>query len=412
MKTKVKRKTTLPKIRKTKKVPGRLKGTERAARGSAKDVAGASQARNRSARQHGRDVENRESGLTANLSNLFVPVVDKNNKPMMPTTCSRAKRWIKNKKATGFWKKGIYCVRLNVNPSARNFQQIVIGIDPGSKKEGYTVKSKAHTYFNLQADAVTWVKEHMETKKSLKKTRLYRNSPYRKPRFYRNINKSFVAPSTKARWQWKLRICNWLMKFIPVTGFIVEDLKAESKKYQRKWNVSFSPLQEGKNWFYIQMRKLGNLHLKNGWETFEFRNTLGLKKLGNKKSKKFEAHCVDSWVLAHSIVGGNPVPDNKKMIYVRPLKFYRRQLHVQQPTKGGIRKRNGGTMSMGFKRGSLIIHPKFGLTIIGGTSVLKNNLRMTLRSIVNGNRVSRNVQPSEIKFLSYNSFLVSFQNFN
>ena len=65
-----------------------------------------------------------------------VPVVDSNQTPLMPTTPARANRWIKSGKATPFWKKGIFCVRLNIEPSARNYQPVACGIDPGSRMEG------------------------------------------------------------------------------------------------------------------------------------------------------------------------------------------------------------------------------------------------------------------------------------
>jgi RRXRR protein len=54
----------------------------------------------------------------------YVPVVDSNQRPLMPTTPARAERWIKSGKATPFFRKGIFCVRLNVEPSARNLQPI------------------------------------------------------------------------------------------------------------------------------------------------------------------------------------------------------------------------------------------------------------------------------------------------
>jgi hypothetical protein len=387
-----------------------LKETELPARGRAKDVIGASQADNLSGSQRGRDVENRESGLTANLSNLFVPVVDKKNKPLMPTTCSRAKRWIKNGKATGFWKRGIYCVRLNVKPSSRKMQQIVIGIDTGSKKEAFTIKSKAHTYLSIQADAVTWVKENIQVRKNLRKTRRRRTTPYRQSRLNRSSIKNSIPSSTKARWQWKIRISNWLIKMYPITDFIVEDIKALTKKGARKWNKSFSPLQYGKTWFYSEMTKLGKLHLKGGWETKLLRDELKLKKIRNKMSEKFETHCIDSWVLANSVVGGHITPDNKRMILIKPLRFYRRQLHVQNPIKGGLRKKYGGTISVAFKRGSIVTHPKYGLSFIGGTSDFhKLGDRISLYSVINGKRLCQNAIPSQIKFLTYNSFLTTLK---
>src|ERR1700690_2105702 len=69
---------------------------------------------------------------------VYVPVVDRNQKPLMPTTPSRARRWIKSKEATPFWKKGVFRIRLNRDPSGVEKQGIVVGIDPGSKKEGFT----------------------------------------------------------------------------------------------------------------------------------------------------------------------------------------------------------------------------------------------------------------------------------
>ena len=102
---------------------------------------------------------------------MLVPVVDKNQNPLMPTKPSRAKRWIRSGKATSFWKNGIFCVRLNVDPSDTEFQEIAVGIDPGSKKEGFTVKSEAHTYLNIQADAHSKVGKKVEKRRELRRGR-------------------------------------------------------------------------------------------------------------------------------------------------------------------------------------------------------------------------------------------------
>jgi hypothetical protein len=323
-----------------------------------------------------------------------VPVVNQNNDPLMPTTNWRAAIWIKSKKATPFWKKGIFCVRLNVK-TQENKQEVVVGVDPGSKKEAYTVKSKAHTYLNIQADAVTWVKDTVETRRNARKARRYRKTPCRQPRYNRKRD-SFLAPSTKARWQWKLRILNWLKKMFPVTCVTVEDIKAKTTG-KRRWDKSFSPLQVGKNWFYGQ---ISNLVLKQGWETKELRDKLGLKKTSNKLSKSFDAHCVDSWVLANDVVGGHNKPDNKEILYIRPLRFHRRQLHVFCPAKGGKRKRHGSTMSMGLKRGSLVKHVKHGLCYVGGTSKEK----ISLHDLNTGDRLGVTFKVEDCKFFTYNSW--------
>jgi hypothetical protein len=345
-------------------------------------------------RQCRRDV-NTSFGLAySNKPNIimFIPTVNSKNEPLMPTSPSRARKWIRSGKVTPFWKKGIFCVRLNIKTKEYK-QKIAVGIDPGSKKEGFTIKSQAHTFLNIQADAVTWVKDAVEIRRNTRKARRQRKCPYRKPRF--NKAKGGLSPSTKARWQWKLRILSWLYKLFPVSHVIVEDIKAKTTG-KKNWDKSFTQLEVGKFWFYSQ---IPNLILKLGYETKELRDSLGLKKSKNKLSNDFSAHCVDSWVLANFIVGGHTVPGNKKILYLKPLRFHRRQLHVLKPSVGGIRKKYGGTMSLGLKRGSLVKH-KGKLYYVGGTSKGK----ISLHDISNGERLGRSFKIEDCKFLCYNSW--------
>src|SRR3972149_6573938 len=172
---------------------------------------------------------------------MFVPVVDSNQQPLMPTSPKRARKMIESGKATPFWKKGVFCVRLNVEPSARNIQDIAVGVDPGSKREGFTVKSKAHTYLNVQTEAVDWVKKAVATRRVLRRSRRSRKTPYRKNR--KNRARGGIPPSTKARWGWKLRILSWLTKIFPITMIVIEDIIFSKIKILKKWNKSFSPLE-------------------------------------------------------------------------------------------------------------------------------------------------------------------------
>src|SRR5260370_10106127 len=175
----------------------------------------------------------------------------------MPTTPARARKWMKSRKATGFWKGGIFCVRLNVEPSARETQPIAVGIDPGSKREGYSVLSAAHTYLNIQAEAREGVKEAEADSTHMRRTRRGRNTPCRQPRQNRKQSRKRLPPSTKARWQWKLRMARFLFQIVPVSAFVVEDIRAETHKGKwGKWNSNFSPLEVGKLWFYTALHKL------------------------------------------------------------------------------------------------------------------------------------------------------------
>lgn len=327
----------------------------------------------------------------------FVPVVDADNEPLMPTTPPRARRWIQSGKATPFWKHGIFCVRLNVEPSDREVQEVAVGIDPGSKKEAFTVKSEAHTFLNLQADAVTHVKKAVEVRRNMRRLRRYRKTPCRQNR--KNRARGGIPPSTRARWQWKLRIARWLARLYPVACFVAENIKAPTRKGARRWNASFTPLEIGKQWFYSALMGLARVETREGWQTAQWRASLGLRKSGNKLSETFEAHCVDSWVLANSWTGGHQAPDNGEMRFVVPLRFHRRQLHRLQPAKGGVRSPYGGTRSLGLKRGSLVRHPKWGLVYVGGTS----GDRISLHSVESGCRLCLKAKATDCRFLCFNS---------
>ena len=298
---------------------------------------------------------------------MFVPVVDENQNPLMPTKPSRARKWIRDKKATPFWKNGVFSVRLNVDPSDMYFQEICVGVDPGSKKEGVTVKSAAHTYLNVQADAHNKVGKKVEKRGELRRGRRSRKCPNRKHKQHTLSNRERVPAGTRARWDWKLRILEWLSKLYPVTHVCVEDIRARTIERAKKWNQSFSPLEVGKQWFYTEIRKRWELRTLHGWQTKEIREKLGLKKSSKKLSETFDAHCVDSWCLAYHSVGGNSTPDNTDIFCISPIPIRRRELHRQNPQKGGKRPRYGGTvLGDGLIKNTLIKHVKHGLTRLAG----------------------------------------------
>ena len=319
----------------------------------------------------------------------------------MPCHPARARKLMHKRRATGHFDRDIFFIRL-LDREDGETQEIAAGIDPGSKKEAITLKSESHTYLNTQMDAVTGVKRKMKTRRMMRKARRRRKTPYRKMRTNRKQlrNKDRIPPSTKARWDWKLRLCKYFAKYYPIKTYVVEDISAKTRKGQRKWNVSFSPLEVGKNWFYSELRKMGHVELVKGYETKKERDRLGLKKSKNKLSDSWHAHCVDSWCLANMWIGGHTEPDNKNILHLAPLKFRRRQLHMLQPTKGCIRKPDGGTMSKGFKRGSRIRHHQYGICYVGGSS----KGRISLHNLEDGKRLTQYARPEDCTFLAYCSW--------
>lgn len=332
----------------------------------------------------------------------------------MPMESCRAYRLIKKGEATPFFRLGIFSIRLN-KETQTNIQSTVLCVDPGSKKEGYTIKSAAHTYINIQADALTGVKDKIEVRRNMRRGRRFRNTPCRKPRWANrgaSLRSDRVPPSTKARYDWKIFITNKLSSIYPISGVGVEDIKAQTKQGQRRWNISFSPLEVGKKYYYESLRRNGfRVKLNSGYSTSIARKSLGLNKTEDKLSNQFDAHCVDSWVMANEAVGGHSVPDNRDVLYISPINFYRRQLHVFQFAKGSMRKRFGGTRSLGFKKGSVVRYqgkskPKVKngkFYLVGGF----DDNKITLCALSSqSDRLSRAISPGDCKFVAYNRFTI------
>ena len=305
---------------------------------------------------------------------MFVPVKTKDGQVLMPTHPARARKLIKRGEATPYFSNGVFCIRLNKEPSDRETQEICVGVDPGSKKEGFTVKSESHTYLNVQADAHNKVGKKVAKRRELRRGRRNRKCPNRKNRMNRLSNKKRIPAGTRARWHWKIRILDWLSKLYPVSHVCVEDIKAQSIKSARKWNQSFSPLEVGKNWFYSEIEKRWQLYTLQGYETKELRNSLGLKKSKDKLSESFDAHCVDSWCLAYHVIGGEPIVDNAAVFCIAPIPIQRRNIHREVPKKGGVRSRYGGTRCLGYTKGTLVKSIKWGLCWISGHHDGKINL--------------------------------------
>ena len=321
-----------------------------------------------------------------------VPVVDKNNNPLMPCHPARARELLKKGRAIYFWRSGIFCIKL-LDRSGGTVQPIVVGIDPGSKREGFSVKSQHHTYLNIQSKAVDWVKDKVELRKILRRGRRTRLAPYRMCRSNKLINKFRLPPSTRARWQAKLRILTILKSIFPISDVVVEDIAARTRKGAKQWNSSFTPLEVGKKWFYKQISNEFTLHLFRGHETKQLRDDLGLKKSSQKLADKFESHCVDSWVLANAIVGGHTKPDNTGLFLLNPLNRNRRALHDSVPSRNGYRQPR--TSQSIWQKGALV---KFReqLYLIGGIGVGNNSVSLTN---MDGKVVQRSRVVSKLRLL-------------
>jgi len=329
----------------------------------------------------------------------FVPVISASGKPLMPTTNRNADRLIAKGRALRRFDRGLFYIKL-LDRQDGYTQPLALGIDPGSKKEAYTLQSEQHTFLNIQADAVDWVKEHIQTRRNMRRLRRYRKTPCRANR--KNRARGGLPPSTRARWGWKLRLVRWLACYYPISVIVIEDVCAVTKPGKQRWNETFSPLAVGKHWCYEELEQIASVQPIPAHYTKALREQAGLRKSRNKLSDAWEAHCVDSFVLASYAVGGPSKPSQTGMLYVVPLRFHRRHLQRLQPERGGMRKRYGGTLSMGIKRGSWVRHARYGLSYVGGT----RQGRISLHELRTGRRLCQNAKAEDCRTLCTASWRV------
>jgi hypothetical protein len=302
----------------------------------------------------------------------------------------------------------LFFIQLTYEQESSN-QPLAVGIDPGSKFEGFSVVGSKDTVTSLMMEAPDHVKAAVEARRIMRRAR--RSRKWRRPRRVSNhLNrKNRIPPSTRSRWEAKARIVAHLKQVLPLTDAVVEDVRAVTRRGKGgKWNQSFSPAQVGKQHLYDLLRKMGlALHLREGWQTKALREQHGLKKTKNKSKQSFDSHAVDAWILASSISGA-VAPTCRRLWYVVPVRLHRRQLHRLQASKGGERKPYGGTRSLGLKRGTLVKHPKYGYCTIGGFDRRQNTI--SLHAYRSSKRLTQRARVKEchvLTWVAFRSFLVA-----
>jgi hypothetical protein len=339
---------------------------------------------------------------------MRIPVVDGRGVPLMPCTPPKARALLKAGQAHPKRNKlGLFYLQLIYAQEPDN-QLLVVGVDPGATFEGLSVVGTKETVCNLMVEAPHHVKQAVETRRSMRRAR--RSRLWRRPCRAQNrlSGSKRLPPSTRSRWEAKSRIIQHLLTILPITQAAVEDVQAATRKDGRRWNAAFSPVQVGKAQLYRQFKEMGlMLHLYSGIVTSQLRERYGLTKTSQKEQQDFSSHAVDAWVLAAS-VSGAAAPTCTRLWYGVPTRLHRRQLHRLQATKGGERMPYGGTRSLGFKRGTLVRHPRYGSCIVGGYD--REKQQISLHAYRTNRRLTQSAKPAECQIatvLAWRCWLVA-----
>lgn len=241
----------------------------------------------------------------------------------------------------------------------------MFGVGPGSKFDGVAVVSEKVVLQAGMLELPKGIAKKVEQRREQRRSRRYRNCRRRPCRFAnRRRSEGWVTPSQRAKVDFRLKIVEELNKIYPITEAVVEDVRFNH--YRKRWGKHFSTVEVGKTIVYETLVLWFNsLKLVGGVDTAELRDRYHAGKCPDKRKRVVESHAIDALVIAANEVGLDELVVWSFFVWKR-CQYPRRQLHKFQPEKGGVRRREGGSMSLeGFRKRDVVLY-RGGLARVGG----------------------------------------------
>jgi len=153
---------------------------------------------------------------------MLVYVISVDGKPLMPCTSAKARKLLRDKKAK-IVKYEPFTIQL-LFECENQVQDCVLGIDAGSKHIGMAVATEqGKVLYRAEVELRQDIKENIETRRRLRRTRRHKKTRYRKPRFLnRKRKEGWLPPSIQSRINAHIRLVNDIVKILPINKIRVE----------------------------------------------------------------------------------------------------------------------------------------------------------------------------------------------
>lgn len=173
---------------------------------------------------------------------MFVYVLNKHGKPLMPCKPRKARILLKEKKAKVV-NRTPFTIQLLYGSSGYK-QPINLGVDAGSKYIGLSATTMDRELFKATVELRQDISKLLESRRSQRRNRRSKLW-YRKPRFLNRRNrKGKVAPSVQNKIDCHLTIIRKVCSMLPVVNTIVETAEFDLHKLKNP-NVSGKEYQDG-----------------------------------------------------------------------------------------------------------------------------------------------------------------------
>ena len=146
---------------------------------------------------------------------MKVYVLSKTEKPLMPTTPARARKMLRDGKATVV-QRTPFTIRLTVQTKEYT-QPVTLGIDAGSKTIGVSAGTEKEELYSSEITLRDDIVKLLSEKRQYRRTRRNRLR-YRKPQFLnRKKDNGWLAPSIQHKIDSHLKIVESIHKILPVS---------------------------------------------------------------------------------------------------------------------------------------------------------------------------------------------------
>ena len=298
-------------------------------------------------------------GRRGRLSAHSVFVIGKEGEPMTPTTPARARKLLRDGVARITWSKfSTFGIQMLVETRLET-QDTALGVDNGTKFEGYSVIVGVENLINIKLDLPDKKKivRKLKERRTLRRARRFRNCRRRPSRFDNRERKGFLAPSQAVVVNSRLKVIRELFCMYPINYIGFEDVRFNHAKH--RWGANFSTVEIGKARIYTFFESRGAEVFKYpGYRTQDLRKRYGYRKTAIKNADKFTAHCSDSLTLAADVLIGEFVEPGPFLVFNDKYRSVRRKLYDTQPARGGIKEPYSHGTVLGLRKGLIVGLPK------------------------------------------------------
>ena len=161
----------------------------------------------------------------------YVYILNKHGKPLMPCSPGKARLLLKQQKAHVI-KRTPFTIKLLYGSTGYK-QPITLGVDAGSKHVGLSASTEKRELYREEFTPRNDVVDLLSTRKQYRRSRRYRKTRYRAPRFDNRIHskhKGWLAPSVEVKIQEHITVIKRICRILPITLVRVETAEFDTQR--------------------------------------------------------------------------------------------------------------------------------------------------------------------------------------